>query len=90
MKTVNTLLAFSHLDHHTGRTAVRGNLRGDLAAAANVELVIKNGNVFTQAQILAPFRTAGALEARARALEGYAKLCAKDPQVCADDGSHAH
>ena len=70
--------------------AVRGNPLEDLTAAANVELVLKNGNVFTQAQILAPFRTAGALEARARALEGYAKLCAKDPQVCADDGSHAH
>ena len=31
-------------------------LGGDVAAAANVEYVIKNGNVFTQAQILAPFQ----------------------------------
>ncbi|WP_426209033.1 amidohydrolase family protein [Massilia sp. TWP1-3-3] len=35
---------------------VRGNPLQDLTAAANVEYVIKNGNVFTQAQIVAPFR----------------------------------
>lgn len=36
--------------------AVRGNPLADLAAAASVEYVIKNGNVATPAQILAPFR----------------------------------
>ena len=70
--------------------AVRGNPLEDLTAAANVQYVIKNGNVFTPAQILAPFRTPQALTARARALEGYAKLCARDPHACEDSGSHAH
>lgn len=51
---------------------------------------MKNGNMFTPAQILAPFRTAQALAARERALEGYAKLCAKDSHACEDKGSHAH
>ncbi|MBC7453763.1 MAG: amidohydrolase family protein [Massilia sp.] len=46
--------------------AVRGNPLEDLSAAANVQYVIKNGNVLTPAQILAPFRTPpGAGRARA-------------------------
>ena len=36
--------------------AVRGNPLQDINTAANVEYVIKNGIVFTPAQILAPFR----------------------------------
>lgn len=70
--------------------AVRGNPLEDLRAAANVEYVIKNGNVFTQAQILAPFRTPQALTARHRALEGYEKMCGQDGEKCAGEGDHAH
>ena len=39
---------------------VRGNPLRDLAAAADVEYVIKNGNVFTPEQILSQYRTAPA------------------------------
>ena len=70
--------------------AVRGNPLDDLTAAANVEFVVKNGNVLTPAQILEPFRTPQALEARQRSLDGYARTCAAAPEQCADHGSHAH
>ena len=53
-------------------------------------LVPPNGNVFTPTQILAPFRTPEALEARERALEGYAKLCATHPHTCEAGASHGH
>jgi len=70
--------------------AVRGNPLEDLAAAANVEYVVKNGNVSTQAQILAPFRTPQALAARQRDIEAWRRLCGQygvDGQRC---GPAAH
>lgn len=70
--------------------AVRGNPLDDLTAAANVEFVIKNGNVITPAQILAPFMTPEALEARRAALQGYAHLCRQAPDQCEERGGHAH
>lgn len=69
--------------------AVRGKPLQDLTAAANVELVIKNGSVFTMAQILAPFRTPQALAARQRAIEGYERICRAEPARC-EPGAHAH
>ena len=69
--------------------AVRGNPLEDLKAAANTEYVIKNGNVFTQAQILAPFKTPLALAARRKAILAYNKLCKADAANCGEVGMHA-
>lgn len=69
-------------------TAVRGNPVQDLKNASNVEFVVKNGNVYTLAQILAPFRTPAALAARKAALLAYAKSCARDPAQC-ETNAHA-
>jgi len=68
---------------------VRGNPLADLAAAANVELVVKNGNTFTQAQILAPFRTPLALAARRQAILAYHRACRRDAAQCGAGGMHA-
>jgi imidazolonepropionase-like amidohydrolase len=69
--------------------AVRGNPLEDLKAAANTEFVIKNGNVYTQAQILAPFRTPLALAERRKAIRAYQKLCKADREHCGT-AMHAH
>jgi urease alpha subunit len=69
--------------------AVRGDPIADLKAAANTELVIKNGNVYTQAQILAPFTTPAALAARKRAILAYERLCKAEPHNCEAAGMHA-
>jgi hypothetical protein len=69
--------------------AVRGNPLDDLKAAANVEYVIKNGNVFTEAQILAPFRTPLALAARRNAILAHNKLCRQNAAHCGETGMHA-
>jgi Tol biopolymer transport system component len=69
--------------------AVRGDPLTDLKAAANVELVVKNGNSFTQAQILAPFRTAQALAARRSAILAYNRACRIDAASCGVSGMHA-
>ena len=70
--------------------AVRGNPLEDLKAAANVEYVLKNGNINTQAQILAPFKTPLALAARRKAILAYNKLCKNDSEHCGATGMHAH
>jgi hypothetical protein len=69
--------------------AVRGNPLDDLKNAANVEYVMKNGNVYTQAQILAPFQTPLALAARRKAIIAYNRLCKADPHECGENGMHA-
>jgi Tol biopolymer transport system component len=69
--------------------AVRGNPLTDLRAAANVEVVIKNGRAYTVAEILAPFRTPAALAARRDALAAYRARCGSHPSECAEDGQHA-
>lgn len=69
---------------------VRGDPLLDLRAAADVRLVIKNGRVFTQDEILAPARTPQQLAARKLALEAQAKLCKRDPHQCEAGGGHAH
>lgn len=69
---------------------VRGNPLEDLKAAANTEYVIKNGNIYTQAQILAPFKTPIALAARRKAILAYNKLCKADPEHCGATSMHAH
>jgi hypothetical protein len=68
--------------------AVRGNPLTDLRAAAAVEVVMKNGRAFTQAEILAPFRTPAALAARREALAAYQARCRSHPAECAEDGQH--
>jgi Tol biopolymer transport system component len=68
---------------------VRGNPLTDLRAAANVEVVMKNGRAFTQAEILAPFTTPAALAARREALAAYQARCLSHPAECAEDGQHA-
>ena len=68
--------------------AVRGNPLEDLAAAANVEYVVKNGNVSTQAQILAPFRTPQALAARQRDIDAWRRRCGPGAGRCGP-GEHA-
>ena len=69
--------------------AVRGNPLENLKAAANTELVIKNGNVYPQAQILAPFKTPLGLAARRKAIRAHQKLCKADPEHCGSS-MHAH
>lgn len=69
--------------------AVRGNPLEDLKAAADTQYVIKNGNVFTQAQILAPFKTPAALAARKQAIIAYNRLCKADHANCGEVGMHA-
>lgn len=69
--------------------AVRGNPLSDLRAAAAVEVVMKNGRAYTQAEILAPFSTPQALAARRDALAAYQARCASHPAECAEDGQHA-
>jgi Tol biopolymer transport system component len=68
--------------------AVRGNPLEDLKAAANVEYVVKNGNVFAKSQILAPFKTTAALAARKRAIMAYNQMCRTTPHQC-ETGMHA-
>lgn len=70
--------------------AVRGNPLEGLKAAANTEYVIKNGNVFGQAQIQAPFKTPVALAARRKAILAYDRQCKADPAHCGETGMHAH
>ncbi len=67
---------------------IRGNPLQDVKNAANVEMVVKNGNVITLTQILAPFRTPVALAARKAALVAYAKRCSRNPDEC-DQTAHA-
>jgi Tol biopolymer transport system component len=69
--------------------AVRGNPLDDLKAAANVEYVIKNGNAYTEAQILAPFKTPLALAARRNAIVAYNKRCRQNVAACGETGMHA-
>jgi hypothetical protein len=69
--------------------AVRGNPLADLRAAANVQVVMKNGRAFTQAEILAPFSTPAALAARQQSLAAYQQRCGTHPAECAEDAGHA-
>lgn len=69
--------------------AVRCNPLSDLRAAEAVEVVMKNGRAYTQAEILAPFRTPAALAARRDSLAAYQARCASHPGECAED-SHPH
>ncbi|KQQ97368.1 amidohydrolase family protein [Massilia sp. Leaf139] len=70
---------------------VGGNPLADLRAAADVRLVVKNGRVYTQDEILAPARTPAQLAARKLALAAQEKLCREAPQHCeGEGGSHAH
>jgi hypothetical protein len=69
--------------------AVSGNPLADITAAANVQLVMKNGRAFTQAQILAPFRTPAALAARQTGLDAYNARCKQLPAECGPTGAHA-
>lgn len=69
--------------------AVRGNPLADLRAAAAVQWVMKNGRVWSQAEILAPFATPQALAARRDALAAYQARCRSHPSECAEDGRHA-
>ncbi|AWG45825.1 hypothetical protein AM586_15230 [Massilia sp. WG5] len=68
---------------------VRGNPLSDLRAAANVEVVMKNGRAYTLAEILAPFSTPAAPAARRDAVAAYQARCRSHPAECAEDGQHA-
>jgi imidazolonepropionase-like amidohydrolase len=61
---------------------VRGDPVADLKNAANVEYVVKNGITYSQAQILAPFKTPLALAARKKAIYAYQRECSRDPHRC--------
>jgi len=70
---------------------VNGNPLQDLKAAADVRLVVKNGRVLTQDEILAPARTKEQVEARRLALQAQEKLCRELPHHCEEEeGGHAH
>jgi Tol biopolymer transport system component len=69
--------------------AVRGDPLSDLKAAANVEIVVKNGNAYTKAQILAPFQTPLAMAARRNAILAYNRACRRDHTQCGESGMHA-
>jgi imidazolonepropionase-like amidohydrolase len=68
--------------------AVQGNPLDDVKAAANVQMVMKNGIPYTLPDILAPFRTPQALSARKRAILAYNRMCSRDPHSCGE-GAHA-
>jgi len=67
---------------------VRGDPLADLKNAANVEYVLKNGITYSQADILAPFKTPLALAARKKAIHAYMRECSLDPHQC-EVGVHA-
>jgi len=67
---------------------VRGDPLADLKNAANVEYVLKNGVTYSQADILAPFKTPLALAARKKAIYAYMRECSRDPHQC-EVGAHA-
>ena len=67
---------------------VRGDPLADLKNAANVEYVLKNGITYSQADILAPFKTPLALAARKKAIYAYMRECSRDPHQC-EVGAHA-
>ena len=68
--------------------AVRGNPLADVKNAANVEIVVKNGNVYTLADILAPFKSTVVAAAHRRALLAYQRMCARDASQC-ETNAHA-
>jgi Tol biopolymer transport system component/imidazolonepropionase-like amidohydrolase len=77
---------------------VHGDPLEDVANAANVELVMKNGVVYTIADLLQPYVTASALNERNRMIAERAKRCRSDVTLCAADrmaaihtsGDHGH
>lgn len=69
---------------------VKGNPLENLAAAADVRMVMKNGVPITLDEILAPFRTPAALAARRQALAAWDRLCADEAADCHPIGHHAH
>jgi Tol biopolymer transport system component len=64
---------------------VNGNPLEDVANAASVELVMKNGLVYTIADIIQPYVTASALNERNRMFAERAKRCRGDVVKCATD-----
>ena len=56
--------------------------------AANVQIVVKNGNVYPLADILAPFKSTVVAAAHRRALVAYTRMCSRDPSQCVE-GTHA-
>lgn len=59
----------------------------DLKNAAKVES-LKNGVTYSQAQILAPFKTPLALSNQRKALYAYTRECIRNPHAC-EVGIHA-
>jgi hypothetical protein len=64
---------------------VNGDPLEDVVNAANVELVMKNGLVYTIADLLQPYVTASALNERNRMIAERAKRCRSDIALCAAD-----
>jgi Tol biopolymer transport system component len=64
---------------------VNGNPLEDVANAANVELVMKNGLVYTIADILQPYVTASALNEHTRLAALRAQRCKASAATCAAD-----
>jgi hypothetical protein len=64
---------------------VNGNPLEDVANAANIELVMKNGLVYTIADILQPYVTASAIMERNRMVAERVKRCRNDAMVCSAD-----
>lgn len=70
---------------------VQGDPLTDLKAAANVRWVVKNGNVLTINEIVAPFNTPAALAARKESMGAYGRMCRADPHSCSEAAKgHAH
>lgn len=68
---------------------VNGDPLQDLKAAANVQYVVKNGVVYSLAQILAPFKAPVQVAARRKAIVALQKICRQEPHAC-DTTAHAH
>ena len=69
-------------------TIVQGDPVADLKNAAKVQYVLKNGVTYSQAQILAPFKTPLAMSARRKAIYAYTRECNRNPHAC-EVGIHA-
>ncbi|HZF80294.1 MAG TPA: amidohydrolase family protein, partial [Rubrivivax sp.] len=70
---------------------VQGDPLTDLKAAANVRWVVKNGNVLSIADIVAPFNTPIVLARRKESLAAYGRMCRSAPHSCEEAAKrHAH
>ena len=70
-------------------TIVQGNPLDDLKYAAATQYVVKNGFVYSLADIVAPFKSTVQVAARKRALFAFDTACRNNHKLCFTEYSHA-